>query len=442
MSRESQLAEEESMRNDKTNRNLWFHSAPPAPATAPLSGDVTCQVAIVGAGYTGLSTALHLAEAGVDCVVVEAAEIGTGGSGRNVGLVNAGMWMRPDDIVAAVGETVGGRLVSELGDGPAYVFDLIGKHAIECEAVHNGTLHLAVGDAGVKEVELRAGQWQRRGAPVEALGADAAAALTGAEGFAGALLDRRAGTVQPLAYARGLARAAMAAGARIFTSTPVKDGRRSGDQIILRTERGEIRAEKLIVATNAYSQLVPSMTWSEHHRELVPMYYFQLATAPLPADVISRILPQGHGCWDTGLVMTSFRTDKAGRLIYGSIGSLDAIGRLAHEPFARRAIRKLFPFVGNVSFEHWWDGSIGMTANNLPSFHQPDKNIWSIAGYNGRGISPGTVFGRALAQVALGHQEAMMLPATPVAPDSLRAAKSAFYDIGAAAKHFIDHRLG
>ena len=122
------------------------------------------------------NTVLHLAEAGVDCVVLEAAEIGTGGSGRNVGLVNAGMWMRPDDIVASVGEQVGGRLVSELGDGPAYVFELIGKHAIECEAVHNGTLHLAVGDAGVKEVEIRAAQWQRRGAPVEALSAAKAAA--------------------------------------------------------------------------------------------------------------------------------------------------------------------------------------------------------------------------------------------------------------------------
>jgi glycine/D-amino acid oxidase-like deaminating enzyme len=107
----------------------------------------------------------------------------------------------------------------------------------------------------------------------------------------------------------------------------------------------------------------------------------------------------------------------------------------------RRAVRALFPFIGDVTFEYWWDGTIGMTANNLPCFHQPDKNIWSIAGYNGRGISPGTVFGRALAQVALGNQDAMMLPVTAAGSDSLRGAKSAFYDIGAAAKHFIDHRL-
>jgi glycine/D-amino acid oxidase-like deaminating enzyme len=429
------------MRNDKTNKNLWTHSAALAPTTSPLHGDVSCQVAIIGGGFTGLSTALHLAEAGIDCIVLEAREIGFGGSGRNVGLVNAGMWMRPDDIIASIGEKIGGRMVSELGDGPAYVFDLIAKHAIECEAIHNGTLHLAVGDAGIKEVEIRAAQWQRRGAPVEVLPAARAAELTGAKGYAAALLDRRAGTVQPLGYARGLARAALAAGARIFTETPVVDGRRDGDTIILRTARGEIRATKLIVASNAYSDVVSTMNWSEHRNELVPMYYFQFATAPLPAEILGRILPESHGCWDTGLVMTSFRTDKAGRLIYGSIGSLDTLGRMAHEPFARRAVRSLFPSIGDIEFEYWWDGKIGMTANNLPSFHQPDKNIWSLAGYNGRGISPGTVFGRALAQVALGNQDAMMLPVTPAGSDSLRSAKSAFYDIGAAAKHFIDHRL-
>jgi glycine/D-amino acid oxidase-like deaminating enzyme len=430
------------MRNDKTNRNLWTYSASEPPSTTSLSSSTTTKVAIIGGGFTGLSAALHLAEAGIDSVVLEANTIGFGGSGRNVGLVNAGMWMRPDDIVDTIGEKVGGRLVSELGDGPSYVFDLIAKHQIACEPVHNGTLHLAVGEAGVKEVALRASQWIKRGAPVEALSAAAAEELTGTSAFSGALLDRRAGTVQPLSYAHGLARAALAAGARIFTGTPALDGRRDGDTIVLRTNSGEVRAEKLIIASNAYSGVVPSMPWSRHEEELVAMYYFQLATPPLPPDVIARILPQGHGCWDTGLVMTSFRTDQAGRLIYGSIGSLDALSKIAHEPFARRAVRKLFPFIGDIRFDHWWDGKIGMTANNLPSFHRPERNVWSIAGYNGRGISPGTIFGRALAQVALGNDEAMMLPATDINPTSLRSAKAAFYDVGAAAKHFIDHRLG
>ncbi|MDB5552468.1 MAG: FAD-dependent oxidoreductase [Rhizobium sp.] len=429
------------MRNDDTNKNLWNHSAAPAPETSALSSDISCDTAIIGGGFTGLSAALHLAEAGVDAVVLEAKAIGFGGSGRNVGLVNAGMWMRPDDIIAAVGEITGERLVRELGDGPAYVFELIGKHGIDCEAIHNGTLHLAVGKDGVTEIETRAAQWQRRGAPVETLSAEIAGTLTGASGFAGALLDRRAGTVQPLGYARGLARAAIGAGARLFTDTSVVSAARDGETIVLRTARGQVRAKKLIIASNAYSGVVPSMNWSDHGQELVPMYYFQFATNPLPAEIIDRILPQGHGCWDTGLVMTSFRTDKAGRLIFGSIGSLDALGKATHRSFARRAVNALYPFIGDFQFEYWWDGQIGMTRNNLPSFHQPEKNVWSIAGYNGRGISPGTVFGRALAGVSMGNESAMMLPVTPVAGDALRSAKSAFYNIGSVAKHFIDHRL-
>jgi glycine/D-amino acid oxidase-like deaminating enzyme len=429
------------MRNDNTNKNLWNHSAAPAPETSALSGDISCDTAIIGGGFTGLSAGLHLAQAGVDAVVLEAKAIGFGGSGRNVGLVNAGMWMRPDDIIAAVGETTGERLVKDLGEGPAYVFELIGKHGIDCEAIHNGTLHLAVGKEGVTEIETRAAQWKRRGAPVEALSADISGKLTGASGFAGALLDRRAGTVQPLGYARGLARAAIGAGAKLFTDTPVVSASRDGGSIVLKTAQGQVRANKLIIASNAYSGVVPSMNWSDHGQELVPMYYFQFATNPLPPEIIGRIMPEGHGCWDTGLVMTSFRTDKSGRLIFGSIGSLDALGRATHRSFARRAVNALYPFIGNFEFEYWWDGQIGMTRNNLPSFHQPEKNVWSIAGYNGRGISPGTVFGRALAAVSMGNEDAMMLPVTRVTGDALRGAKSVFYNIGSVAKHFIDHRL-
>jgi glycine/D-amino acid oxidase-like deaminating enzyme len=139
--------------------------------------------------------------------------------------------------------------------------------------------------------------------------------------------------------------------------------------------------------------------------------------------------------------MTSFRTDKAGRLIFGSIGSLDTLGRATHRAFARRSVKALFPFIAGFDFEYWWDGQIGMTRNNLPFFHQPEENVWSIAGYNGRGISPGTVFGRALANVSMGNGDAMMLPATPVVADNLRQVKSTFFNIGSVAKHFIDHRL-
>ena len=218
------------MRNDPLSHGLWEKTAPAAPPTEPLIGDVRADVVVVGCGYTGLSAALRLAEAGAKVAALEAVEVGFGGAGRNVGLVNAGMWVLPADVIGALGVDYGERALALLGAGPAAVWETIEKHAIDCEPVHNGTLHCAVGRAGAEEVAERARQWGARGAPVKALSAAEAAKRVGSTAFSGALLDMRAGTIQPLGYARGLARAAMAAGAAIYTGTPVErrraDGRR------------------------------------------------------------------------------------------------------------------------------------------------------------------------------------------------------------------------
>lgn len=295
------------MATERALPNLWHATAPAAPHTAPLADDLTVEVAIVGGGFTGLSAALHLAEAGVRAAVIEARMIGFGGSGRNVGLVNAGMWVKPDDLVATLGAAAGNRLLVELGDGPSLVYDLVAKYGIECEAVRNGTLHMSLGTEGLKEIREREAQWKKRGAPVEVLPAEKAQALSGAEGFTGALLDRRAGTIQPLAYARGLARAALAAGAEIFTDTPLLSANRQGNHWRLQTGRGTVTARHVILATNAYGGLVADVPWKEYRQELTILPYFQFATNPLPDKVAARILPERQGAWDTGLVMTSFR---------------------------------------------------------------------------------------------------------------------------------------
>lgn len=429
------------MATERALPNLWHATAPAAPRTAPLAGDLTVEVAIVGGGFTGLSAALHLAETGIRTAVIEARMIGFGGSGRNVGLVNAGMWVQPDDLIATLGAAAGNRLLDELGDGPSFVYDLVAKHGIECEAVRNGTLHMSVGAEGLKEIREREAQWKKRGAPVEVLSAEKAHALSGAEGFTGALLDRRAGTIQPLAYARGLARAALAAGAEIFTDTPLLAASRQGDLWNLKTPRGTVTARHVILATNAYGSLVTDVPWKEYRQELTILPYFQFATNPLPDNVAARILTERQGAWDTGLVMTSFRMDRQNRLIFGSIGRLDAIAAGTHRAFAARSVRKLFPYIGDFRFEHWWDGRIGMTTNNLPAMHVLAPNVVSISGYNGRGIAPGTVFGRTLARHVTGDTSAIPLAETPVTPDPWRTLKSAFYHAGAQAKHFIDKRF-
>ncbi|ACP25903.1 oxidoreductase [Sinorhizobium fredii NGR234] len=429
------------MATERPLPNLWHATAPAAPETGPLTGDLKSDVAIIGGGFTGLSAALHLAEMGVKATVIEARMIGYGGSGRNVGLVNAGMWVKPEDLIATLGAEAGGRLLNELGDGPSLVYDLVARHGIECEAVRNGTLHMAVGPEGWKDIQEREAQWRKRGAPVEALSAEKAHGLSGAEGFAGALLDRRAGTIQPLAYARGLARAALTAGAEIYTETPLIAAERRGDVWKLTAGRGTLTARHVVVATEAYGALIEGAPWRAQTRELTVLPFFQFATNPLPDDVAGRILPERQGAWDTGLVMTSFRMDKQNRLIFGSIGRLDAMAAGTHRAFAARSVRKLFPHIGDFRFEYWWDGRIGMTTNHLPVMHVLAPNVVSVSGYNGRGIAPGTVFGRAIARHVTGDDAAIPLSESPITPDPWRNLKSAFYHAGAQAKHFVDRRF-
>ena len=424
------------MRGDPRSHGLWERTAPAAPATAPLAGDVVADVLVIGAGFTGLSAALHLAERGTRVVVLEAAEIGFGGSGRNVGLVNAGMWVMPDDLAEMLGPVYGERLIDLLGNAPASVFGCVERHAIACEINPAGTLHCAVGDRGLRELEQRATQWQKRGAPVELLDRGETAAKVGTNAYAGALLDRRAGTIQPLAYVRGLARAAVTAGAVVHTGSPVLTVEPHGTGWVGTTATGSVTADWVVLATNAYTHA----PWPEIRTELIHLPYFNFATTPLGDNLRRSILPERQGAWDTREVLTSFRFDAAGRLVFGSVGALRGTGTVVHRAWARRAIKKLFPQIGDVAFEAGWYGMIGMTENNLPRFHRLARNAIGFSGYNGRGIAPGTVFGRVLADLVLGDiaEADLPLPVTDPRDPPLRRLKEAYYEASAQVAHLAD----
>jgi len=421
------------MLNDRRSHGLWERTAPPPSATERLARDIVADVAIVGAGYTGLSTALHLSERGLRVAVLEAVEIGYGGAGRSTGLVNAGLWVMPSVLKERLGPVYGGRILDLLRDSPRLVFEIVDKHNISCELKRAGTIHCGEGEKGAAEIRERARQWQELGAPVRVLEPEEMRAKTGTSFYPAGLLDLRAGTIQPLAYVRGLGRAAIAAGASVFTGSPVDRIAREGGVWRLTTQGGSVRAKWAVLSTDTYT----SRVMPELRAQQVAVPFFHVATAPLSDNVRRTILPEGQGAFDTRTVLGAFRIDDAGRLIVGSAGALRGTGAAIHRRWALRHIRALFPQIGEVMLEHEWYGRIGMTSDHLPRFHAPAENMIAVSSYNGRGIAPGTVFGRELARHIGGDVplEGMFLPVTSPRGTPFRAIREGYYEVGSQIAH-------
>lgn len=416
---------------------LWRVTSREGVPGTPLSSDATVDLAIIGGGYTGCSAALHAAQQGASVCLLEAHEIGHGGSGRNVGLVNAGLWLPPDDVRKCLGQNTGDRLIDLLAQAPSDVFNLIEQHGIDCAPVRNGTLHCAHSSAGFRDLRNRHAQLTASGAPVELLAVSEAGQRTGSDAFYGALFDPRAGTIQPMAYALGLARAAHDAGAQICTQSPVTALRPEGEGWVLETPGGVVRAGAVIQATNAYHQdLEPTAP------AYVPIYYFQYATAPLSDNLRASILPGGEGCWDTGLIMTSFRLDQDGRMIIGGMGDLSHLGRTSHAAWVKRKLAELFPHLSDQPLIEGWHGRIAMTSDHIPRIIQIGPNGLSVHGFSGRGIGPGTVFGRLMAQSLLsGDSSCLPVPALPAHHERWTGLRRTYFELGATLTHLIKARF-
>lgn len=379
--------------------SLWDQSAVESDYSHPLAGDVETDVAIVGGGFTGLSTALHCAESGLSAIVLEAEQIGYGGSGRNVGLVNAGAQYPPAKVRKILGDTYGPRYVERLGAAPEKVFSLIEKHQIRCEAMRQGTIHAAHAPSGTLDLKERYQEWRRLGAPVQFLTRREAAETIGSDQFFAGLIDHRAGTINPMGYCRGLARAAVGVGAKIFTGARVtKLAKTPGNAWRLQTKVGQISARFVVLGTNAYTDEL----WPGLKDVFTPIHYFQLATEPL-GERAASILPGGQGLWDTGPIMFSLRRDQFNRLIIGSMGALIGTAEQGlSQRWASKQVSRLFPDLGPVTFQDAWHGQIALTPNHIPRILKLDEGLYTPIAYNGRGITTGTLFGEAMAQLLSG----------------------------------------
>jgi glycine/D-amino acid oxidase-like deaminating enzyme len=378
--------------------SLYAETARPAIAAPPLDGDRRTSVAVIGGGFTGISAALHLAERGVDVTLLEAHQPGWGASGRNGGHVNPGLKYDPDDIERDFGPDLGARMVAFSGNAPQVVFDLVRTNQIQCEARQGGTLRAAYSASNAAQLRGSAEQNILRGLPVTLLEGDAAREMTGTPRYLAAMLDRRGGSVNPLGYARGLAEAATRAGARIHGGSAVANiARRDGGWAVA-TPSGTVHAEKLVLATNAYTDDI----WPKLRRSVVPVFSGIVATEPLPSEMVARILPNGAVLYENGQITVYYRVDVEGRLVMGGRSpmrdgvSFDTLGWLI------RYTERLWPELRGVRWTHAWNGQLAVTTDHYPHFHEPAEGVLISLGYNGRGVAMATTMGGEIARRMLG----------------------------------------
>jgi glycine/D-amino acid oxidase-like deaminating enzyme len=389
--------------------SLWAETAGPEQLCAPLSGDTQVEVAIVGAGFTGLSAALHLAEAGHTVRVLEAVQPGWGASGRNGGQVNPGWKLLPEEIENLHGREQG-RCINTMADAACdLVFDLIARHDIHCDAVRPGYVQGAQSRRGIGFLENWVRQWSARGAPVELLSRRETAELLGTEAYLQALLDRRGGNIQPLRYARGLASAAMGAGALVHGDSPALSLQRNAQGWRLASPNGSLLAEQVLICTNGYT----GSLWSGLTTAVVPVASFVAATEPLDEQRLATILPGRHAVSETRRVQVYYRMDADGRFVIGGRGNLFNAAQAGDVAHVHAEACRLFPILAHVKWQFHWGGYTAMTLSHMPKLMKLAPSLHAGMGYNGRGIAMATMMGKQMALAVTGEQSDM-----PVEPMS------------------------
>ena len=422
---------------------LWCHTAAPlAQHPSIRAGELVdpawrADTIVVGAGVTGLSTALHLAEGGARVALFERDEPGHGTSRSANGQVIAGLQKGPDALVAAYGDGPGERLVEFAGRAPDLLFDLIARHGIECDVERTGWIQASRWKRGARSLEKLADSWARRGAPVRTLDRGAITRALGTRAYAGGWLDERNGTIQPLSYARGLAAAAARAGVEIRIGVDVRDVARERDgQWRVVTDRGTARAPTVVLATNVYTSQLEGLAKTFLGRSYISAYSVQLASEPLETRLLESVLPERHSCGDTEhLRLRYFRLDRDGRFVIGGPGWITP--PRSHRATSFRLLesgtRRMFPQLEKTRFEFCWAARDTVTPDLLPHLYEPAPGLFSALGFNGRGLAIATAIGTVLARRVLGEPaEALPYPTTPASSTPL--------NLPDAARHYL--RLG
>lgn len=383
--------------------SLWMDTAARAPRFPAQAGTTQCDVAIIGGGYTGLSTAHHLTQAGIAPVVLEANRVGWGASGRNGGVVSAKFRVSSAEIASSHDLVMARRMAAIANES----VDLIGELVEACDIPDAGfrmSGNLKCAHNAVSMDKLRAEQqWLAANMGDTGLRLQSAAEVaeeTGSRDFVGGLLNPHGGLIHPLNFVRGLAASVSRAGVPVFEQSPVRGMRREGERVVLETPGGTVSARQVVIATNAYSDLTSAT--AQVQRTLVPFRSAMIATEPLADAMFGHLLRHHRSYTETRRMMRWFR--RAGdRVLFGGRGAFGKADSAAATDALQRKMIAIFPELASVQVTHRWSGLVGMTLDSVPHVGRLDPYVSYAVGYNGAGVAMATLMGRYLARVVQGE---------------------------------------
>ena len=395
---------------------LWFATAPAAPETPSLEGDVRTDVAVVGAGFLGVSLTLHLAEKNVEVRLLEAGEPGIGASGRSTGCVVPSFptGVGPAEARKLLGADRGNRLSRMIGGGGDLVFDLIRRHHVSCDAEQTGWLQPAHTPGNIPLLEEHRARWMELGHPLRMLDREETARLSGSPGYIAALLEPTGGQIDPLAYVRGLVRAAQAAGGLVHGRSPVVRFEAASGAWRLFTPGGSVTAERVFFTTNALiGDLIPRVA-----RSHIPVTVYQIATEVLGEADRRAILPERHCLSDLRHQRMAYRWSACNRLLTGGVMAIKAGTETRMPKHFLARLRHVLPGRGPFRAAYAWQGVVGVTRDFLPRLMDLGSGMYAALACNGRGVAMATAFGQVLARFAVDGREAD-LPVPVTRPDRI-----------------------
>ena len=370
-----------------------------------LEAEVRADACVVGGGFTGLSAALHLAERDYDVVLLEAERLGWGASGRNGGQMNSGQRKGQQDLEKLVGLEEARRLWELAEEAKATLRERIARHAIRCD-FKPGNLLCAYKPGEAAELaayvdHLREvyGYEEERAVSKEEM-----AEMLGTGIYHGGRLDMGAGHLHPLNYALGLARAAELAGARLHEAsrvTAVEHAQGAGQKTVIRTARGRVTADLLVIACNGYlEKLEPRIAG-----RIMPINNYVLATEPLGEEDAQALIRDDVCVTDTKFVVDYYRLSADKRLLFGGGETYSRRFPADIKGFVRKYMLRVYPQLAETRIDYAWGGTLAITMNRLPAFGRLGANGFYAQGFSGQGVALTSLAGKLIAEAAAGTAE-------------------------------------